>query len=45
MGKRELAAEEYQRVLDVKPADARAKLGLQRAAAPKPKTTKKRKGR
>ena len=38
MGKRELAAEEYQRVLDGKPADKRAKLGLQRARRPpKPK--------
>ena len=35
MGKRELAAEEFQRVLDVKPADVRAKLGLARATAPK----------
>ena len=35
MGKRELAAEEYQRVLDVKPQDVRAKLGLVRATAPK----------
>ena len=46
MGKHELAAEEYQRVLDVKPADKRAKLGLQKAAAP-PKTkpgAKKKKG-
>src|SRR6202012_4923230 len=34
MGKHELAAEEYQRVLDVKPMDKRAKLGLQKAAAP-----------
>jgi eukaryotic-like serine/threonine-protein kinase len=46
MGKRELAAEEYQRVLDVKPQDLRAKLGLQRASAPKPKPgLKKKKGR
>jgi len=45
MGKRELAAEEYQRVLDVKPADVRAKLGLARATAPKQKPGKKRKGR
>ncbi|HEX8952337.1 MAG TPA: hypothetical protein VF945_10860, partial [Polyangia bacterium] len=46
MGKRELAAEEYQRVLDVKPADIRAKLGLARATAPKVKPgIKKRKGR
>jgi len=46
MGKHELAAEEYQRVLNVKPADKRAKLGLQKAAAP-PKTkpgAKKKKG-
>ena len=45
MGKRELAAEEFQRVLDVKPQDARAKLGLQRATAPKKAPPKKRKGR
>jgi len=45
MGKRELAAEEYQRVLDVKPADPHAKLGLQRATAPKKAPPKKRKGR
>ena len=45
MGKRELAAEEFQRVLDVKPADVRAKLGLQRATAPKKAPPKKRKGR
>jgi tetratricopeptide (TPR) repeat protein len=36
-GKRELAAEEYQRVLDVKPMDKHAKLGLARSAAPKAK--------
>jgi tetratricopeptide (TPR) repeat protein len=34
MGKHELAAEEYQRVLDVKPMDKRAKLGLAKASAP-----------
>src|SRR5262249_3019389 len=46
MGKRELAAEEYQRVLDVKPADPHAKLGLTRATAPAKKAPlKKRKGR
>ena len=41
----ELAAEEYQRVLDVKPADVHAKLGLVRATAPAKKPIKKRKGR
>jgi serine/threonine protein kinase len=49
MGKHELAAEEYQRVLDVKPLDKRAKLGLLKASAPKPKAGggggKKKKGR
>jgi tetratricopeptide (TPR) repeat protein len=35
MGKQELAAEEYQRVLDVKPRDLHARMGLQRANAPK----------
>ncbi|HEX6835483.1 MAG TPA: protein kinase, partial [Polyangia bacterium] len=45
MGKRELAAEEYQRVLDVKPQDVRATLGLARATAPKKAPPKKRKGR
>jgi tetratricopeptide (TPR) repeat protein len=45
MGKRELAAEEFQRVLDVKPADVHAKLGLVRATAPTKKPIKKRKGR
>jgi tetratricopeptide (TPR) repeat protein len=45
MGKHELAAEEYQRVLDVKPLDKRAKAGLLRAAAPKAKVVKKRRGR
>jgi tetratricopeptide (TPR) repeat protein len=47
MGKRELAAEEYQRVLDVKPADVRARLGLGKATAvkPKPGAGKKKKGR
>jgi tetratricopeptide (TPR) repeat protein len=45
MGKRELAAEEYQRVLDVKPQDVRAKLGLQRATAAKKPPPKKKKGR
>jgi tetratricopeptide (TPR) repeat protein len=46
MGKRELAAEEYQRVLDVKPQDPRAKLGLARATAPvKKPPAKKKKGR
>ncbi|MCA1664782.1 MAG: protein kinase [Myxococcales bacterium] len=45
MGKRELAAEEYQRVLDVKPKDVRAKLGLARTTAPKKAPPKKRKGR
>ena len=48
MGKRELAAEEYQRVLDVKPADVHAKLGLARANVPakkQPPAGKKKKGR
>jgi len=46
MGKRELAAEEYQRVLDVKPQDPRAKLGLSRATGSKKgPPSKKRKGR
>jgi serine/threonine protein kinase len=45
MGKHELAAEEYQRVLDVKPLDKRAKAGLLKASAPKPKATKKKRGR
>ena len=46
MGKHELAAEEYQRVLDVKPQDKRARLGLQRSTAPKVKAGgKKKKGR
>jgi len=45
MGKRELAAEEFQRVLDVKPQDVRAKLGLARATAPKKAPPKRRKGR
>jgi Tfp pilus assembly protein PilF len=45
MGKHELAAEEYQRVLDVKPLDKHAKLGLERARAPKKPPPKKKKGR
>ena len=46
MGKHELASEEYQRVLDVKPADKRAKAGLQKAATAKTtKPTKKKRGR
>ena len=45
MGKRELAAAEYQRVLDIKPQDVHAKLGLARATAKKPKTVKRRRGR
>jgi hypothetical protein len=45
MGKNELAAEEYQRVLDVKPMDKHAKIGLQRATAPKRPVGKKKKGR
>jgi tetratricopeptide (TPR) repeat protein len=46
MGKHELASEEYQRVLDVKPADKRAKAGLVRAAGPKVgKPVKKKRGR
>ncbi len=46
MGKHELAAEEYQRVLDVKPLDKRAKAGLLKASAPKAKPiNKKKRGR
>jgi serine/threonine protein kinase len=48
MGKHELAAEEYQRVLDVKPLDKRAKAGLLRATAPmaaKAKPPKKKRAR
>jgi tetratricopeptide (TPR) repeat protein len=41
LGKQELAAEEYQRVLDVKPTDKRAKAGLAKAtAAPSAAPTK-----
>jgi tetratricopeptide (TPR) repeat protein len=45
MGKHELAAEEYQRVLDVKPADKRALGGLARANAAKQKPIKKKRAR
>jgi serine/threonine-protein kinase len=46
LGKHELAAEEYQRILDGKPADKRAARGLQIALAAKNKPQpKKKKGR
>ena len=35
--KRELAAEEFKRVLELRPADKRAKLGLAASMAPPPK--------
>lgn len=45
LGKHELAAEEYQRILDGKPADKRAARGLQLALAAKNKGAHKKKGR
>jgi tetratricopeptide (TPR) repeat protein len=48
MGKKELAAGEYQRVLDVKPTDKHARIGLERAKATKPAKKarpKRRRGR